>query len=79
MICKECAVEGKTSKVFAPSGGICALIAYSVYYDESGKRHDHDPNATAYDYHCSNGHAWVKTVTGSCWCGWPNKKEKDDG
>ena len=49
---------------------------FQPFYDESGKRHDHDGNATATQYSCSNGHKWTANNEPiKCWCGWPDKEK----
>lgn len=74
MICKTCAVEGRVSRV--TNGGARATMMYCPpFFDEQGKRHHHDRNTTTTGYRCSNGHVWEEKRTGSCWCGWPEKKD----
>jgi hypothetical protein len=73
MICATCKAEGKTSRVF-DRGGTTTLLNCRPFYDEQGRHHTHDSNTTTTGYRCSNGHEWTEKSTGSCWCGWPDKK-----
>jgi hypothetical protein len=57
MICPECSVEGRKSKVY-PGLSTVTLMASAPYYDEDGEYHDHDPNITTTRFACSNGHDW---------------------
>lgn len=72
--CSRCLYQGKKSKITI---GLSTktLAYYPPFYDEQGKYHDHDANTTTTEYSCSNGHNWTESSTGSCWCGWPDKKE----
>ena len=69
MICPECQKEGKKSKVYH-QGYSATSMGYTPYYDENGKYHNHDPNATEAGYKCSNGHLWSEKIKKKCWCGW---------
>ncbi len=75
MKCPECIKEGLKSSV-CPGGSSTTLLCCPPFYDEDGKYHDHDRNWTTYDFTCSNGHIWAESSQGSCWCGWPEKKER---
>ena len=75
MLCPECQKQGLKSKVY-PGVGSRTLQWCPPFYDEEGNYHNHDSNTTSTEYSCSRGHAWVERTTGSCWCGWPEKKEK---
>lgn len=73
MICETCKAEGKKSRVYEGySSSTC--MGYEAYYDENGKHHVHNPNATTTEYSCSNGHRWVKTIYPKCWCGFPRER-----
>jgi hypothetical protein len=58
MKCSECVKNGLTSRVY-DHGSTRTLMGWVPYYDEDGKPHNHDPNATTYGYRCSRGHHWV--------------------
>lgn len=73
MFCKECKKLGLKSKVY-PGLSSVTLLYCPPFYDEEGNYHDHDSNTTTTEYSCSNGHKWTEETTGSCWCGWPEKK-----
>lgn len=75
MKCPECVKEGKTSIVLDPGYGVTTAMCVHAYWDEDGKRHVHNPNTRTVHYSCSNGHDWVDSRRGSCWCGWG----KEDG
>ena len=75
MICATCKAEGKTSRVFARGGSTTAAY-YQPFYDEDGKYHHHDGNVRTASFECSNGHRWTEQSMGSCWCGWPDKKDE---
>lgn len=66
MKCEQCVSEGKTSRVYEEGGGLTTLLGWSPYYDEDGKKHEHDPNGTVYSYRCSNGHKWSKVYRRKC-------------
>ena len=74
MICPECKRQGLKSRVYVGTSSV-TLMYSAPFYDEEGKYHDHDPNTRTTSYSCSNGHKWVESSCGSCWCGWP-KEEK---
>lgn len=74
MICETCKAEGKTSRVY-DQGSRMTLLNCTPFYDEQGRHHYHDSNTSTAGYRCSNGHSWVVTSTGSCWCGWPNEQK----
>lgn len=76
MICKSCKKEGKTSRVF-PDGCSKTLMGWSMYYDEKGLAHHHDPNTITEGFRCSNGHMWGRKRHGGCWCGWSGGKEEE--
>lgn len=75
MKCPECQKEGKKSTVCVRFGET-TLMYCSPFYDEEGNYHYHDINDTTTFYECSRKHAWSEISTGSCWCGWPNKKKE---
>ncbi len=72
--CPGCKKQGLKSKVY-PGLSSTTLAYYPPFYDEEGNYHNHDGNTTTTEYTCSNGHKWTEETTGSCWCGWPDKKE----
>jgi hypothetical protein len=69
VLCPECQAAGLKSTVTSDGGGV-TLMAYQPFWDEQGRRHNHDPNATQTRYRCSNGHHWQTRVFKTCWCGW---------
>ncbi len=71
MICPECSKEGQKSTVY-PGGSLRTCMNFNPFYDQDGKYHLHDANTTTTNYRCSNGHAWIESRRGSCWCGWGN-------
>ena len=73
MICPECKEQGLKSCVY-PGQRFITAMGSEEYYDEDGKHHRHDPNIMKTRYSCTNGHGWGEEETGSCWCGWPEKK-----
>ena len=73
MICEKCHEEGKKSNVYEGISGITAMYC-QPYYDEQGRRHNHDMNITTIQFRCSNNHEWSKQSSGSCWCGWGKPK-----
>lgn len=73
MICPQCQKEGKKSIIY-PGMGYTTLVWNPPFYDENGKYHHHDTNATTSEYKCSNGHAWTEVTYPSCWCGWGREK-----
>jgi len=65
MRCPICEGAGQVSKVYCHGGGT-TLMAYTVYYDEDGVLHDHDPNTHTDSYSCSEGHAWTEKRIKQC-------------
>ena len=43
-------------------------MAGNVYFDEDGRKHDHDPNSCTTDFTCSQGHRWQETVSACGGC-----------
>ena len=74
MKCPECVAEGKKSRVTVGMGYQTAMYC-APFYDEEGRFHNHDPNATTTGYTCSNGHRWQETTRSRCWC----EKEREEG
>lgn len=73
MICPECKKEDKKS-IVQEHGGISTLMYYQPFYDEDGKRHNHDGNRFTMSYSCSNGHKWLDTLKKTCSnCEWTNE------
>lgn len=68
MKCPTCEAQGTRSIVYVgPSSSTC--MSGSVYYDEDGRYHQHDPNTHTTAYNCSLGHGWVMTTNANpCWC-----------
>lgn len=68
--CSCCKVVGLRSRVEV---GMCqtTAMAWTPYYNDDGRLHDHDPNITECEWRCCNGHRGLlldrKTP---CWCGW---------
>lgn len=75
MICPQCKEEGRTSTV-QDLGTTSTLMGYIAFYDEQGKRHDHNDNSITSYCKCSNGHEFEYRHQNSCWCGWVGKTEK---
>lgn len=72
MKCPTCVAEGKKSRVeIGRTSRTC--LGHSPFYDEDGKYHNHDPNRSTTQYHCSNGHAWQDVSYTECWCGYGKK------
>lgn len=69
MICPKCKKLGKKSTVY-PGIASTTLLYCQPFYDEEGNYHDHDCNTTTTTYRCSNGHEWMESHEGKCWCGW---------
>ena len=44
------------------------LESQERYFDEDGKWHVHDTNATTIQYRCTNNHEWTQVKYASCWC-----------
>lgn len=70
MKCPECERLDLRSRVNVPMGSMVMAMACPSYYDEDGKYHNHDFNSATSEYSCSQGHRWVQTTRGRCWCGW---------
>lgn len=69
MICPDCKLAGLKSTV--TKGRASRTLAYCPwYFDEEGRRHNHDGNKMTISYECSNGHRFAETTSGACWCGW---------
>lgn len=77
MICDQCRKESRTSNV-EETIHIKTAAFYAPFYDEEGKLHIHDNNATVSKYTCSNGHTFSRKSEIHCWCGWNGiKKAKE--
>ena len=74
MICPECKASGLKSEVY-PGGSTTTLMYCPPFFDEDGKRHDHDLNTLITSYVCTNGHNWAKNSSGICWCGWCKRRD----
>lgn len=69
VFCPWCELSGQTSTVF--EGMSCCTAAYTPpYFDATGRRHNHDGNATTTSYNCSRGHQFTERSYPQCWCGW---------
>lgn len=77
MICPKCKKQGKKSYVY-PGVSSATLLYCPPFYDKEGLLHHHDSNITTTPYKCSRNHEWTEKTTGSCWCGWPEKKEEKE-
>ena len=75
MICLSCSADGKKSTVRVRMEGREKDDVVDVYFDEGGKRHDHDATVHLTQFACSNGHRWEVKHMNPCWCGWPAKEE----
>jgi hypothetical protein len=75
-LCPECKHQRLKSLVF-PKKRPRTSDSCQPFYDEIGNYHDHDINITTTEYECSNGHKWIEESTNRCWCGWPDKKDKN--
>lgn len=73
MICPQCKELGLKSRVYASPRMRTPFLYCELFYDEEGQSHTHDRNTTTTSYRCSQGHSWIESSTGSCWCGWPDK------
>lgn len=69
MLCPECRKKGLRS-VVTVLGNSVTLMFVNSFYDEEGRRHDHDTNTRTTAYTCSNGHRWREQRREPCWCGW---------
>jgi hypothetical protein len=69
MKCPVCIQQHTQSKVFE-NGSASTLRAHSPFYDDGGKRHDHNPNRVRDGYRCSNNHYFEVSAVRKCWCGW---------
>lgn len=56
MVCPQCVVEEKESRIECRGFGTSTLLGFSSYYDEKGIYHSHDPNKGSYPLRCTNGH-----------------------
>lgn len=65
MKCLRCVEEGKTSKVYS-EGGTSTLMTTSVFWDEEGNKHCHNPNINVSGYRCSNGHRFSIKSRAQC-------------
>lgn len=77
MICKQCADEGKTSRVYPPGAELVTCAYYPPFYDEQGKYHVHDGNWRTGQYRCSNGHRWTVSRIDRCpyqGCSWNDQQ-----
>jgi len=74
MICQKCKEERKLSTV-TPHGSTSTLLCYSPFFDEAGKRHNHDDNCHINSFHCSRGHTFTERKRNTCWCGWQGKED----
>lgn len=66
MICPKCKEENKKSKLYIGIGTTTTAGGMPPYYDEEGKYHYHDPNATTSNYSCSNGHNFFVSKVKEC-------------
>jgi len=64
-ICPFCAREGLKSRLMTGGGSVTAM-AYTSYYDEEGRLHNHDPNTRRNGFRCTNGHIFDHKHTGAC-------------
>ncbi len=45
-------------------------VVYLPFFDEEGRRHDHDITVTIHQLQCSEHHRWIIEERQNCWCGW---------
>lgn len=76
LICSKCKDQGLKSTIIITSC-TSTCVAYIPFYDEGGKIHHHDSNATNNKLKCSNGHEWVDTYYSTCWCGWTSNSDSN--
>ena len=68
--CSICVATGQKSTVTL--GACMTTLAYfTPWYDENGKYHNHDGNASGCSMACSHGHGGYVDMRPKCWCGWP--------
>jgi hypothetical protein len=75
MKCPKCEQEGRRSEVVG-CGATQTMMYYQPFYDEDGRRHDHDANVVEEHFRCSNEHFIKRTTRGRCWCGWTGGEEE---
>lgn len=68
LLCPQCLKIGKKSMVFGetPWEQIGDYLPEKEYYDETGKRHVHDPNRVVSGWKCSNAHRFRWYVRAGC-------------
>ena len=76
--CPECMKRQMMSTVEVV-GQFRTMMTPTVYFDEEGRQHIHDPNTVTSTYQCSNGHRWQQGQKGYCWCGWPENRNESQG
>jgi hypothetical protein len=72
VVCNECSSNNLKS-VVTSEGSTTTLMAIQEYYDEFGKRHNHNSNNEDVRFKCSNGHSFSMRRINGCWCGWKQK------
>jgi len=77
MICDACKRDGTTSTIEIGVSKEKTDRWNPPFFDENGRKHDHDPNWITTKYRCSRGHEWVRTWQRPCWCGWPEGKVRE--
>ena len=65
MKCPQCEAENTKSTV-RDFGGSRTQMGRSLYYDEDGQHHVHDPNRSTYKFYCSNGHEFQVSSRDGC-------------
>lgn len=78
LICKTCLEHGLTSAIYVTFHMNRKWRCPIVFYDTSGARHHHDPNASWTGYCCTNEHSWDRFMENKCpvaGCEW---KASDD-
>ena len=68
MICNECRQNNLRSKVYIMDSFYDLIESQDRFFDEDGRWHCHDTNATTIQYKCSNNHEWTQVKYASCWC-----------
>ena len=67
MKCPLCEKLGKKSKLYQPGGTFTTCMGMPPpYYDENGDYHFHETNLSRQNYHCSNGHSYMRKFRSGC-------------
>ena len=78
IICPECKALGFKSNVFLLIDRRNDPSVTEEYWDEEGRHHLHVAHSEN-TYGCTNKHQWQPPSVGDpCWCGWPDKPDKEE-